>query len=111
MPNNRDEQNQLPPRFVKMGEIWAKFGFGSWAGVRNDPKIFYFSYESVMDGTYESYYKPDPPNAEADGRATIETPDCSTSGTSRTRTMRPIVIAEPDTRMYQYRYQYNRKPF
>ena len=36
MPNNRDEQSQLPPRFVKMGEIWAKFGF--WAngfGLKN----------------------------------------------------------------------------
>ena len=38
MPNNRDEQSQLPPRFVKMGEIWAKFGFGSWTGVRNSQK-------------------------------------------------------------------------
>ena len=64
-----------------------------------------------MDGTYESNYKPSPSDAEADGRATIESPECSTSGTSRTRTMRPIVIAEPDARMYQYRYEYNRKTF
>ena len=74
-------------------------------------QIVYFSYESVMDGTYESNYKPSASNAEADERATIEPPECQTSGTSRTRTMRPIVIAEPDTRMYQYRYEYNRKTF
>ena len=74
-------------------------------------QIVYFSYESVMDGTYESNYKPSASNAETDGRATIEPPECQTSGTSRTRTMRPIVIAEPDTRMYQYRYEYNRKTF
>ena len=65
-----------------------------------------------MDGTYESNNKPDSPNAEADGRATIDSPETSrSSGTSRTRTMRPIVIAEPDTRMYHYRYEYNRKTF
>ena len=94
-----------------------KFGFGrvpKRAGKKLetiDGKNLYFSYESVMDGTYESNYKPDPPNVETDGRATIEAPERPTSGTSRTRTMRPIVIAEPDNRMYQYRYEYNRKSF
>ena len=46
MPNNRDEQNQLPPRFEKMG----KKGGQNWVMGRGDSMILTFDVPRLAIG-------------------------------------------------------------
>ena len=46
MPNNRDEQNQLPPRFEKMG----KKGGQNWVMGRGDSMILKFDVLRLASG-------------------------------------------------------------